>query len=240
MCRRFDVSQRVLEQFFCVAESLGLQHMIRLEDTPVGSRTSLLEMPCSPTRQRSPSPRPTAQLASCSLTSLHNEETANFLCSEGTPMSPRSSPSTTVSSTENHQKAACSSTSSSSPVTLQTVSSPATGRQAATPAPRRKATTPAPPQKAVTPAPPRRTAGSGSAESVQPKESAENLDLQSRGSVRAQRKCPHCLQQFPVYNYTRHLRTHADQASKKCDLCGKVVERGDNMKRHKESHCPRY
>ena len=85
--------------------------MIRLEDTPVGSRTSLLEMPCSPTRQRSPSPRPTAQLASCSLSSLHNEETANFLCSEGTPMSPRSSPSTTVPSTENHQKAACSSTS---------------------------------------------------------------------------------------------------------------------------------
>ena len=156
MCRRFDVSQRVLEQFFCVAESLGLQHMIRLEDTPVASRTSLLEMPCSPTRQRSPSPRPTAQLASCSLSSLHNEETANFLCSEGTPMSPRSSPSTTVPSTENHQKAACSSTSSSSPVTLQTASSPATGRQAATPAP---------PQKAITPAPPRRTAGSGSAES---------------------------------------------------------------------------
>ena len=52
--RRFDVGQRVLEQFFCVAESLGLKDMVRLEDTPVSSQTSLLEMPCSPPGQHFP------------------------------------------------------------------------------------------------------------------------------------------------------------------------------------------
>ena len=218
LCRRFDVSQLVLEQFFCVAESLGLQHMVRLEDTPVASQTSLLEMQCSPARQCSPSPRPTAQLDSSSSSSLCDEGTADFLCSEGAPMSPRPSLSMAVPSTVIHQEAACSSTSSSS----------ATHLTAASPAPRRTAASQAP----------RQTAASDLAESAQPKEPADGSSQAQREW--AQRECPHCLDRISVHNFTRHLKTHADKASKKCDLCGKVVGRGDHMKRHKESHCPRY
>ena len=223
--RRFDVSQLVLEQFFCVAESLGLQHMVRLEDTPVASRTSLLEMPCSPARQCSPSPLPTAQLASCSSSSLRDEAAADFLCSEGTPMSPH--PSTAVPSTVSHREAACSSTSSSS------AASPAPRRTTASLALRRTAASPAPRQTAASPAP-RQTAAS---ESAQPTEPADDLALQS---TRAQRQCPHCLDRIPGHNYARHLQNHANNALKKCDFCGKMVRRGDNMKRHKEGRCPRY
>ena len=243
--RRFDVSQLVLEQFFCVAESLGLQHMVRLEDTPVASRTSLLEMPCSPARQCSPSPRPTAQLASCSSSSLRDEAAADFLCSEGTPMSPHPSLSTAVPSTVSHQEAACSSTSSSSaasPAPRRTTASLALRRTAASPAPRQTAASPAPRQTAASPAPrqtaaspaPRQTAAS---ESAQPTEPADDLALLS---TRAQRQCPHCLDRIPGHNYARHLQNHANNALKKCDFCGKMVRRGDNMKRHKEGRCPRY
>ena len=51
MHRRFEASQRVLEQFFEYAETLGLENQLRLEDSPMPSRTTL--PPSSP--RRSPS-----------------------------------------------------------------------------------------------------------------------------------------------------------------------------------------
>ena len=59
--RRFEASQLVLEQFFEVAETLGLGNQLRLEDSPVVSRTSLLtssrnDLPCSPAGSQPSSP----------------------------------------------------------------------------------------------------------------------------------------------------------------------------------------
>ena len=192
-CRQFEASQRVLEQFFCIAESLGLQDLVRLEDTAAGSRTSLMEMPCSPagSRQRSPSPRastPTAHLASISASSL-SEANGNFHCSEDT---------------------------STSTVTAVPSSS----------------------SSVAAPLGPCQTGASSCPQSAQTEKPAD--DLQSSGSSRTRRICPHCTDKIPKNNYARHLQTHSDRDSKKCNLCGKVVKRGDHMKRHKESRCRRY
>ena len=179
------MSQRVLEQFFDVAVSLGLSDQVRLEDTPVVSRTSLLDSPGSAANSPQPSPQPctnSSPLVSQSSSSLQNEKAADSLeDASGSRSLPPSSSSASAPSSVLHQD----------------------------------------PSKSASPNQP------------------EELLQQSLSIDTAVSICPHCLKRFKANNIHRHLRTHDQKVSKKCNMCGKALGRGDNLKRHQQKWCRR-
>ena len=72
--------------------------------------------------------------------------------------------------------------------------------------------------------------------SAKPAEVVE-VDLTTAERIRI---CPQCLKRCNEKHFARHLKTHDKEATKeKCDMCGKVVGRGDNLKRHKKERCQR-
>ena len=211
MHRRFEASQRVLEQFFEYAETLGLENQLRLEDSPLPSRTTL---PASSPR-RSPS-----------------------CCSAGSPHSPLeelpSSPSSLCGK-------AWSSPTAASPAQQQgqgAVSDSARGVASLLDGAVDGGDAPVlldGAGDAHEEAAPQESQQEAAAD-----DPPGDLPQQALRVSALTRPCPHCQKRFKEHNFTRHLRIHENDAPQKsCNLCGLKLTRSDHMKRHLQ-HCPRY
>ena len=211
MHRRFEASQRVLEQFFEYAETLGLENQLRLEDSPLPSRTTL---PASSPR-RSPS-----------------------CCSAGSPPSLLerlpSSPSSLCGK-------AWSSPTAASPAQQQgqgAVSDSARGVASLLDGAVDGGDAPVlldGAGDAHEEAAPQESQQEAAAD-----DPPGDLPQQALRVSALTRPCPHCQKRFKEHNFTRHLRIHENDAPQKsCNLCGLKVKRCDSMKRHL-NRCPRY
>jgi len=62
-----------------------------------------------------------------------------------------------------------------------------------------------------------------------------------RVAPRADFVCKYCQRRFTkAYNLMIHERSHRDDVTYTCEVCGKTFKRQDNLKQHRTIHGPAY
>ena len=219
MHRQFEASQRVLEQFFEYSKTLGLEKQLRLEDSPVPSRTSL---PTSSPR-RSPS---CCQASSPPSPLQELPFSPSSLCGKvlSSPAAPSPSQEQGTGSDLARGVASLLDVHHGDAPLLPLLDvhhgdapllPDGAGDAHEEPAPQESQ------QEAATDDP------------------AGALSQQALRVSAQTRTCPHCQERVKLHNFKRHLMVHEDQVPQEsCNLCGLKVKRCDSMKRHLK-RCPR-
>ena len=211
--RRLDVGQHTLEEFFLVAESLGLkEEQIGIEKSPVVSKASLMHSSSTESLHTADSPAASPNLASMSTSSLLDP--GNIA-----PPSPDPSRSPRGSVSPAPQTSASSQPLGGEGDYGQILGSDGDHGQ--------------PLGGDGDPGQPLGGDGDHGQAPVHVGEPEQTLRVS-----KLERICHVCFKRFPEKNFMRHMKTHEKLPKITCDKCDAKLSRGEHLRRHNR-RCPR-
>ena len=233
MHRAFKVDYLVLEQFFSLTRTLGLDELFHLDQSPSSSQTSLGQPPSPLTHMSPPSKQPVSEL---SLPSSSSHPPSSSTSTQ--PLLIADKLTSLQASSSQPEKTSCglspqtgTSASSSSQPDLEFQSSPLRHNSSAEPSGQFE-------HAALLQADTHHPAEVLPVEEPQDGPHEEHLehDVVVEPSVNI---CPVCLTKVDARSFKRHKLQCEEQLPPPCNFCGKQLNRHDNLQRHIKERCTR-